>query len=647
MYNSLHVYSVDWEEKIIHRVAEIGVRYLLVTCRPRHLEPTSWRELAGHRSAALNAHIVFSTENQQLLPRTGYWLQIIATDYKEYKMSIHQQQPEPPAARQEEYYDLGSFHRQVTTSSQDAQMWFNRGLIWTYGFNHEEAAKCFEKAITRDPSCAMAYWGLAYALGPNYNKPWSVFDNEDLAMSVNRTHRAAAQAKAHSATSLPVERALIEAIQFRYSQEQPAADFSVWNREYAQAMELVYKNFSDDLDVVTLYADALMNLTPWQMWDLATGKPAAEARTLEVKKVLEHALSKAEGIKHPGILHLYIHLMEMSGVPETALTVADHLRRLVPDAGHLNHMPSHLDILCGDYRRAIESNSDGIRGDEKFLSREGPLNFYTLYRSHNYHFRIYAAMFSGQSQIALQTVAQLESSIPEDLLRVKSPPMADWLESFVGMRMHVLIRFGLWQDILKLELPQDQELYCVTTAMIHYAKGVAWAATGIIGGAEKERDLFRDALKRVAPTRTLFNKSCIDILAVGHAMLDGELAYRQGDFDVALEHLLRSVTLYDALPYDEPWGWMQPTRHAYGALLLEQGRVEEAASVYSADLGLDDSLPRALQHPNNIWALHGYHECLVRLNRMAEARIIEPQLRLAVAIADVPIPSSCFCRRGT
>lgn len=558
-------------------------------------------------------------------------------------MNIHQKQSSPEISR-EEYYDLGSFHRPVTTGSEDAQKWFDRGLIWTYAFNHEEAGKCFEKAISKDPGCAMAYWGLAYSLGPNYNKPWDIFDEQEMASSVNRTHLAATKAKANSATSLPVERALIDALQFRYPQERPATDFSVWNQQYAKAMESVYRDFPQDLDVATLYADALMNLTPWELWDLQSGKPAAGARTLEAKEVLDRALSQENGMRHAGLLHLYIHLMEMSGMPETALTVADHLLGLVPDAGHLHHMPTHLDILCGDYRRAIASNSEAIRADEKFLAREGPLNFYTLYRSHNYHFRIYAAMFSGQSKIALETMTRLEKSIPENLLRIKSPPMADWLESFLGMRMHILIRFGLWQDILNQEIPQDSELYCVTTAMIHYGKGVAFAATGMLEEAENERILFREALKRVPPTRMLFNKSCIDILAVGGAMLDGELAYRQAKFDVAFEDLKRSIVLYDALPYDEPWGWMQPIRHSYGALLLEQGHLETAAAVYSADLGLDSTLPRALQHPNNVWALHGYYECLVKLGRMAEARIVEPQLRLAIAIADVPIRSSCFCR---
>lgn len=545
----------------------------------------------------------------------------------------------------EEYYDLGSFHRTISTTSKDAQKWFDRGLVWTYSFNHEEAAKCFEKAIASDLECAIAYWGLAYTSGPNYNKPWEVFDDEDIATSVTRTHRAVMQAKKKAQNASLVERALIDALQFRYPQEWgPATDFSSWNQRYAEAMGGVYKEFSADLDVATLYADSLMNLTPWRLWDLTNGKPAAGARTIEAKEVLDSALATDAGLQHPGLLHLYIHLMEMSGTPEVALTVADNLRGLIPDAGHLNHMPTHLDILCGDYRRAIASNTEAIRSDERFVASTGPLNFYTLYRCHNYHFLIYAAMFSGQSKFALETVTQLESAIPETLLRVKSPPMADWLESFLSTRIHILVRFGRWEDILNTNLPQDSELHCVTTAMIHYGKGVAFAATGRVEEAEKERDMFLAAVGRVPSSRTLFNNACTDILAIASAMLDGELAYRQNKFDLAFKDLLRSIELDDALPYDEPWGWMQPTRHAYGALLLEQGHIEAAATVYSEDLGFENTLPRSRQHPSNVWALQGYYECLVKLGRMAEARILEPQLRLAVAIADVPVNSSCFCR---
>ncbi|MCT9082886.1 tetratricopeptide repeat protein [Streptomyces fulvoviolaceus] len=546
-----------------------------------------------------------------------------------------------------EYYDLGSHSRSVTTSSSDAQLWFDRGLVWTYAFHHEEAVACFEAAAAADPDCAMAHWGIAYALGPNYNKPWEFFDDQDLARTVDRTHAAVELAHEKAADATPVERALIGALRARYPQAKPVKDCAVWNGPYAESMRAVHELAPDDLDVATLYADALMNLTPWQLWNLHTGEPADGSRTLEAKAVLDRALTTDTGREHPGILHLYIHLMEMSPTPEAALSVADRLRGLVPDAGHLRHMPSHLEVLCGDYRRVVSDNSVAIVADEKYRARAGAMNFYTLYRSHNYHFKIYGAMFLGQSKAALETAAQLEASIPEELLRVPSPPMADWLEGFLAMRVHVLIRFGRWADILRLPMPADPQLYCVTTAMLHYARGVAFSATHRVTEAEAERALFREAVAQVPETRMLFNNTCADILAIASAMLDGELEYRKGHFDAAFAALERSIELDDNLPYDEPWGWMQPTRHAYGALLLEQGRVVEAEAVYRADLGLDDTLPRALQHPGNVWALHGLHECLVRRGGTGEAQIVAQQLRIAAAMADVPIEASCFCRLDT
>lgn len=547
-----------------------------------------------------------------------------------------------------DYYDLGTHGRPVTTSSREAQRWFDRGLVWTYAFHHEEAVACFEAAAAADPDCAMAHWGIAYALGPNYNKPWEAFDTAELTRTVDRTHAAVELAHEKAARSAtPLERALIGALRARYPQARAVEDCSVWNEPYAESMRAVHELAPDDLDVTTLYADALMNLTPWQLWDLRTGLPAEGARTLEAKDVLDRALATEGGREHPGVLHLYVHLMEMSATPEAALDVADRLRGLVPDAGHLNHMPSHLEVLCGDYRRVVSDNSAAIAADEKYRARAGAMNFYTLYRSHNYHFRIYGAMFLGQYRVALETAARLEASVPEELLRVESPPMADWLEGFVAMRVHVLIRFGRWADILGLPLPADPRLYCVTTAMLHYARGVALSATGEVAEAEAERVLFREAVARVPETRTLFNNTCADILAIASAMLDGELEYRKGDHTAAFAALERSIELDDGLPYDEPWGWMQPTRHAYGALLLEQGRVAEAEAVYRADLGLDDTLPRALQHPGNVWALHGLHECLVRLGKEGEARIVAQQLKLATALADVPVEASCYCRLDT
>lgn len=546
-----------------------------------------------------------------------------------------------------EYFDLGTLTRPVSTGSAEAQLWFDRGLAWTYAFNHEEAVRCFEEAATADPDCAMAHWGIAYALGPNYNKPWESFDPLDLERTVSGTHAAVERARACAAGATPVERALIEALLARYPRSQPPADCSVWNPPYAEAMRGVHELAPDDPDIATLYADALMNLTPWRLWDLRTGEPAEGARTTEAKAVLDRALSSEAGADHPGALHLYIHLMEMSPTPEDALVVADRLRGSMPDAGHLHHMPSHLDVLCGDYRRVVSANSEAIRADERYRRRAGAMNFYTLYRSHNYHFKIYGAMFLGQSRTALETAAQLEASIPEELLRVESPPMADWLEGFLAMRVHVLIRFGRWADILALPLPADSDLYCVTTAMIRYARGVAYSATGRIPEAEAERTAFHLAVERVPESRMLFNNTCRDILAVASAMLDGELHYREGEYDLAFAALERSIALDDGLPFDEPWGWMQPTRHAYGALLLEQGRVEEAEAVYRADLGLDDTLPRPSRHPGNVWALNGFHECLVRLGKTGEAQIVSHQLTLATALADVPINASCFCRLNT
>ncbi|KAI0400750.1 TPR domain protein [Xylaria palmicola] len=551
--------------------------------------------------------------------------------------------------RKDAYYDLGSYRRTVSTSSAEALEWFNRGLIWSYAFNHEEAAKCFERAIEKDSTCCMAYWGLAYSLGPNYNKPWEFFDAAELEATAARTHHAVEQARSLAAThnTPPVEKAVIAALGTRYPREHADEDASTWNRGYADAMGEVYRRFGDDLDIAALYADALMNLTPWQLWDLDTGEPASGAPTLEVREILERAMAQDGGSHHPGLLHLYIHLMEMSPTPESALDAANTLRDLVPHAGHLAHMPTHIDVLVGDYQAAMDSNQKAILADEIFFAREAPLQFYSLYRAHNYHFRIYAAMFAAQSAVALDTVAQLEAALPEALLRVESPPMADWLEGFLAMRVHALIRFGRWQEVIDLALPADPTLYCVTTAMTHYAKGVAFAATGRVQEAERQRALFADAYKAVPASRTVFNNTCVDILRVAEAMLDGELEYRRGRHEAAFAHLRRASERSAALPYDEPWGWMQPPSHALGALLAEQGRYSEALEIYAEDLGYGGSLPRALQHRKNVWALHGYHECLVRLGESEKAAAVKGELDEAVKIADIPIRASCFCRLQT
>lgn len=543
-----------------------------------------------------------------------------------------------------DYFDLGGYSRPVSTRSDEAQTWFDRGLMWTYAFNHDEAVACYRAALKADPRLAIAWWGIAYALGPNYNKPWEAFDEKELGSTVSQVFAAVASATELSTDADPVESALIKALQARYPAPTAADDLGVWNAGYAEAMGEVYRSFGDDLDIAVLYADALMNLTPWQLWDVFTGKPAPGSRAMEIKEVLDKALAQPGGHDHPGVLHLYIHLMEMSGTPESALPAANRLRGMAPDGGHLEHMPTHIDILVGDYQRVISSNTDAILADHRYVDHAGAMNFYTMYRCHDLHFRLYGALFAAQSRIALETADLIEDAVPEKLLRITSPPMADWAEGFNAMRVHVLVRFGRWADIMALPLPEDQQLYCTTTAMLHYARGISFAVTGDDERAAAERALFIAAIERVKESRMLFNNTCLDILAIAGAMLDGELAYRSGDIEGGFTALRRAIELDDTLPYDEPWGWMQPTRHAYGALLLEQGRIEEAERVYRADLGLDPTVPRSQHHPNNVWALHGYHECLTRLGKDDAAAIIGQQLKLAVAQADVPIASSCFCR---
>lgn len=544
----------------------------------------------------------------------------------------------------EPYYDLGSYHRAVETPSSQAQLWFDRGLVWAYAFNHDEAIRCFERALALDAGLAIARWGIAYSVGPNYNKAWEAFDPVDLRASLARARVELQRAADGRATA--VERGLIDALATRFPTADPedADALAAGHAAYADAMAALARAYPDDIDVQTLAADALVNLTAWALWDTRTGEPAPGSRVVEARQILDGALASAAGQAHPGLLHLYLHTMEMSAHPEDALPAADLLRGLVPDAGHLQHMPSHIDVLCGDYHSSIVSNLSAVAADRRFVEREGPLNFYSLYRAHDLHFVVYSAMFAGQSKIALQAAEELAGQLTPELLSIQSPPMADWLEAFVPLRVHVLVRFGRWDDLIAEPLPADLELYCTTAAMIHYGRGVAHAAKGQLPQARAEREAFTVAYSRIPESRCLFNNTSRDILAVAAAMLDGEIAYREGHFDDAFGHLRRSIELDDALPYDEPWGWMQPARHAYGALLLEQGHVEQAAEVYAADLGLDPTLSRPCQHPGNVWSLHGYHECLQRLGRTAEAALIERQLELSRARADIPITASCACR---
>jgi tetratricopeptide (TPR) repeat protein len=336
----------------------------------------------------------------------------------------------------------------------------------------------------------------------------------------------------------------------------------------------------------------------------------------------------------------------MSPHPEVALVTGDRLREVSPDMGHLMHMPTHIDIQCGDYRDALHWNQKAIIADRKFHDRSGPMNFYSGYRIHNYHFAAYGAMFLGQYAPAIAAADELIETMPEAFLRIPSPPMADFFEGYMSIRQHVLIRFGKWREIIAQDLPADRDLYCNTVAMMHYAKGVARAAVGEVPAAESEQALFREAAKLVPRSRQIHNVPCVQLLAIAEEMLEGEIAYRRGEHDAAFAHLRAAIALEDDLPYDEPWGWMQPVRHALGALLLEQGRTAEAETAYREDLGLGGGLPRAQIHPDNLWALRGLLDCLDRRGETAEAAMIRQRVDFAAARADLPVSVSCFCARG-
>jgi tetratricopeptide (TPR) repeat protein len=544
-----------------------------------------------------------------------------------------------------DYYDLGAFTRPITAATPKAQTWFDRGLNWLYAYNHGEAIACFQKAIDSDPACAMAHWGVAYATGPNYNLPWHLYDPAGRAKALGAAFDAMKLASSHMDGVSAVEQALIKALPARYPQREPIDDLMPWNKDFTRAMRGVLDTYPNDLEVLAVFAESIMNETPWKMWDLKTGGVAEGAGTIEAREVLEKAFQEIPASwDHPGLLHLYVHLMEMSPFPELALRAGDRLRDIMPDGGHLIHMPTHIDVLCGNYHDVVVYNQKAIEADRKFLEREGALNVYAMYRTHNHHFAIYGAMFLGQFAAALAAAQELIDTTPEDLLRVPSPPMADFIEGYIPMKQHVLVRFGKWREILDQDLPQDRELYCATTAMMLYARTVAQSALGNVAEAERERAAFLEAKAKVLDSRRVHNNTVSDLLEIALAMIDGELEYRRGNYDAAFAHLRRSVELDDALPYDEPWGWMQPARHALGALLMEQGHFEEAEKVYRADLGLDKTLSRACQHPNNLWSLHGLYECLTRRGETVEALLIKQQLDLALARAEVAVHASCYCR---
>lgn len=547
-------------------------------------------------------------------------------------------------------FNLGHHTRPVSTPSSEAQKWFNIGLNWCYGFNQEEGVKCFLKALEHDPECVMAHWGVAYGSGPFYNNVWRQFSKAEADSATKLAHNHIAQARRFAHTSSALENQLIDALAQRFQKPHcvtPQA-FDRWDDDYANAMRKVYQTHKDDHDVAALFAEAMITRTAWQLWDVKTGLPSANSDVLEALDVIERAIAiqdATDAPQHPAILHLHIHATEMSHAPERAMRSADVLSTLCPDAGHMNHMPGHTYVLCGAYEKAKQASERAIRADNMYVEYAGAFNFYTTARCHNLHLMMYTCMFLGQFHPAMAAAEQMCATLSKDVLSVKGrPQLAITMEGYYAMKMHVLVRFGKWHDIVDTPLPDDPVLYCVSTAMHHYAKGVAQAALKNFAAAHKERAQFHQAVARIPENRKFFNNSALATLGVGEKMLEGELAYHQGDHDAAFAHLRESVQRDDNLQYTEPWAWMHPPRHALAALLAERGLFEEAEDVYRTDLGLNGKLQRCAQHPDNVWALHGLVECLRKRADVDELGRLEAKLATALAKTDVLVTSSCLCR---
>ena len=513
----------------------------------------------------------------------------------------------------------GAFHRPITTASPTAQSHFDAGLLLCYGFNHEEAVREFEAALRDDPHCAMASWGIAYALGPNINLP--LLDKAAARRAYDCAQQALAAAKERPASE--VESALLAAMAARYS-ETPPDDRTGLDRAYADAMRGVYEKFPQDADVGALYAESLLDLSPWDQWE-KSGKP--RPNTTEILAALEHTI--AEHRDHPGALHFYIHATEASPEPKQAADAAARLGALAPGCGHLVHMPAHTFARLGRYTDALAANLAGIDADRAYFRAHPTAGIYHMYLAHNQHFAAWSAMYLGASATALRCAREMVADLPPSL-REQTPQFVD---GFLAVPLHVLIRFGRWEEILHENAPGAP--FPVATALWHYARGIACANLDRIEAGRQEQAEFERVAATVGADATVGLTPARDVLAVAREMLAGELAFRGGDHAEGLAHLRAAAVVEDALRYDEPSGWMQPVRHALGALLLESDDVKGAETAYREDLQ---------QHPDNGWSLHGLAECQRRRGDPA-ANATDAAFKRAWAHADVPLHASCFCRR--
>ncbi len=511
---------------------------------------------------------------------------------------------------------MGPHRRTVSTKSALAQRYFDQGLTWAYAFNHDEAARSFESAAGVDPSLAMAWWGVALSHGPHINNPAMPEERSKLAWE------ALEKARALVGGASEVERALIEALGARYAWPAPT-DRTPLDRAYADAMQRVHARFPNDVDVITLYAESLMDLQPWDLWTL-DGQP--KGRALEIVSLIESAL--AINPKHPGAAHLYIHAVEASPTPERALAAADTLRDLVPASGHLLHMPAHIDIRVGNWEASAAANRLAIARDDAYRARHPRQGFYRIYMMHNAQFLAYTCMMMGRSVEAIASAQDAVNTLPPEWVKENAPI----IDGYLTIHMDALKRFGKWDELLAMDPPAEHLPY--TTAMWRMNRAVAVAAKGNIADAEREREKFIEACAKVPAGQLAQINPAERVLAIGRHFLDGEIAYAKRDYTTAARELRAAAAIEDTLLYMEPPDWVQPVRHTLGTVLMDAGRFADAEQVYREDLS---------RWRENGWSLMGLAEALDRQQRAEEAAAIRDRQEKAWASADIDAHATCLC----
>lgn len=502
---------------------------------------------------------------------------------------------------------LGNLRHPVSTKNAEAQKFFDQGLTLIYAFNHEEARRSFARAAQLDPQLGMAHWGIALAVGPNYNEA-QVDPARLLAADL-----ALAKAKELLAHATTKERAYIEALGRRFQLKTDPKQCMV---DYKDAMRTLHQQYPDDIDAAVLYADSLMNLTPWQLW-AKDGQPGKF--TTEIVRVLEAALKRDS--QHLGANHLYIHAVEASKTPARALSSANKLGKLAPNAGHLVHMPAHIYIRTGDYEASAQANETAAEVDRAYIKATGARGMYpAMYYSHNLHFLVESYNRAGNYEKARRSAAQLAENVRG---HIKEMPM---LEGFLPSVLFVQLRFNRWDEVLKQ--PEPSKEMPVTYALWHYARGVAWAGQGKLTQAQEARQTFAQLVAKLPGDTPFGLNTAANVMQIAECALAAQIARANGDTRANVEHWRKAVAAADALNYDEPPGWYYPVRESLGAALLRAGDASEAEKVFRRDLE---------DNAGNGRALFGLSESLRKQGKKQAARRAQDQFEKAWRNADTKL----------